>query len=95
MKVVSPSVYYTVFVLLLILLALTVGVAYIDLGAWNPVAALLISTVKATLVVLYFMHVRYGSSLRWLFAGAGFLWLFLLIVILMADYLTRPGMGVA
>jgi cytochrome c oxidase subunit 4 len=93
MKIVPPSVYYSVYVVLLILLALTVGVAYLDLGWFNPAAAFLIGTAKASLVVLYFMHVRYGSSLRWLFAGAGFLWLLLLIAILMGDYLTRPGAG--
>ena len=85
----SVRTYLLVFVILLILLGLTVGVAYLDLGLWSIVLAVTIATVKALLVILYFMHVRYSSRLIWLFAGVGFAWLGIMIVLTMSDYLSR------
>ncbi len=82
-----------IFAALLGLLALTVLVAYLDLGAWSPLVAMLIASVKALLVVLYFMHVRYNNRLTWVFAGAGFVWLALLLVLTMSDYLSRNWVG--
>lgn len=73
----------------MVLTALTVWVAFLDLGFLNTVAALAIAMVKATLVVLYFMHVRYGNRLTWVFVICGFLWLMILLVFLMADYVSR------
>ena len=71
-------------------LALTgVGVAYFDLGPFNMVVMISIAVVKAVLVVLYFMHVRYGTHLTWVFAGAGFVWLAIMLVLTMQDYFTR------
>jgi cytochrome c oxidase subunit 4 len=52
-----------------------------------------IAVFKATLVVLYFMHLRWSGRLIWIFAGASILWLFLLIGLVMADVLTRPWDG--
>lgn len=89
MKIVHVSTYLWVFFALLVLLVVTVAVGRVDLGIWNPFIALLIAAVKAVLVVYFFMHVGYGSRLTGVFAGAGFLWLFLLLVILFADYLAR------
>jgi cytochrome c oxidase subunit 4 len=90
--VVSPRLYITIFLALMVLTAVTVGVAYLDLGPLNTVVALVIATTKMLLVVLYFMHVRYSSRLTWAVVGGGFFWLCLLLVLTLSDYLTRgPG----
>jgi cytochrome c oxidase subunit IV len=87
----SPSlrVYYLVYGALLVLLVLTVVVGVLDLGALGLILALTIAVVKALLVILYFMHVRYSSRMTWTFAAAGFVWLAILLLLLMTDYLTR------
>jgi cytochrome c oxidase subunit IV len=91
---ISPKVYVTVFVALLILTALTTGVAFLDLGgAGNVAAAMTIAVVKTALVMLYFMHLRYSSYLTLLFAGAGIFWLGILIVLTVSDYLSRGWVG--
>jgi cytochrome c oxidase subunit 4 len=87
--IVPLSVYFRVAAALFILLALTIGVALIDLGEWNVVVALTIAILKGVLVVLYFMHVRYGTRLTWVFAGGGFIWFAILIMLTMSDFLSR------
>jgi cytochrome c oxidase subunit 4 len=87
--VISVQTNLIVFAALMLLLVLTIGVSYLDLGSLGLVIALLIATVKAVLIMLYFMHVRYGSKLQWLFSGAAFFWLALMILITLADYLSR------
>jgi cytochrome c oxidase subunit 4 len=82
-------VYWGVFLALVVGTVLTVWSATKDLGAWNTVVALLIASVKASLVILYFMHVKYSSKLVWVFAAAGFFWTAIMIVILMADFVGR------
>jgi cytochrome c oxidase subunit 4 len=74
---------------LLGLLALTVGVAYVNLGAFNTTVAMLIAVAKGTLIVLFFMHVLRASSLIRLFVCAGFFWLALLIGLTLSDFLYR------
>lgn len=89
---VPVPVYLLVFVSLLLLTGLTVWVATLDLGAWNWLhtpLALGIAVTKATLVALWFMHLRYSERLTWVFIAAGILWLGFLIVITMGDYLSR------
>jgi cytochrome c oxidase subunit 4 len=67
-----------------------VGAAFIDLGPFNIVVALAIATVKATLVVLFFMHVKYThEKLTGLVVVSAIFWLFLLLALSMADYTTR------
>ena len=92
---VSPkSVYYAVFAALIVGTALTVGVAFIDLGVLNNVLMLSIAMTKALLVVLFFMHVRWGTRLTWVVAASGFFWLLILFGLTMTDYLSRtwvPG----
>ena len=85
----THGVYYAVFGVLFVGTILTYVVAKIDLGIWNPVIALAIACTKATLVVLFFMHVRYSSKLTKLTVAAGFFWLMLLISLSLSDYLTR------
>ena len=93
--IVSKSVYGAIFGALMVFTALTVFAAFIDLdhifsGA-NTVVALTIAVIKATLVVLYFMHVRYSSRLIWVIVIAGFFWLAIMFVFTIADYMTRPN----
>ena len=82
-------VYFGVFLTLLAGTALTAWVSTIDLGILNNAVALAIAGTKAALVILYFMHVRYSSKLIWVFSIAGFVWLFLFFVLIMADYEMR------
>jgi cytochrome c oxidase subunit 4 len=85
-----------VFVALLILLAATVAVAYVDLGFLNPILTIAIAVIKALLILLFFMHLRYSSALTWIVAMAGFFWLGILLVLSMSDFLTRfwvPSLG--
>jgi len=86
--------YYAVFAALIVGTALTVMVAFIDLGAMNNVLMLGIACTKALLVILFFMHVRWSTRLTWLVVASGFFWLLILFGITMTDYLTRgwvPG----
>lgn len=85
----THAVYYTVFGALVVGTLLTWGVAFIDLGIFNPVVALAIACTKATLVILFFMHVRYSNKLTKITVFAGFFWLMLLITLSLSDYLTR------
>jgi cytochrome c oxidase subunit 4 len=87
--IVPVKFYLGIFVALLCLTALTTGVAYIDLGAFNTVAALAIAVVKMLLVILFFMHVKYSGGLTKVFILAGFLFLAILITFTLADELTR------
>ena len=87
--VVSRKIYFGIFGALMVLTALTVWVATFDLGRWNAIAALSIAVLKATLVVLYFMHVRYSSKLTWVFVCAGIIWLMILFAFTLSDFLTR------
>jgi cytochrome c oxidase subunit 4 len=83
------SLYYLIFGILMIGTGITVVVAYFDLGVLNNVAMLGIACTKALLVVLYFMHVRWGTRLTWVVAASGFVWLLILFGFTLGDYLTR------
>ncbi len=88
--IVSRKIYFTIFGALMVFTLLTVLAARVDLGRqWNTVVALTIAVIKATLVVLYFMHVRYSSRLTWVIVAAGLFWLGILFVLTMSDYSTR------
>lgn len=91
--VVPVKVYLAIFFSLMFFTALTVWVAFIDLGLLNAFVALTIACIKATLVVLYFMHVRYSSRLTWVFAASGFIWLVFLLVFVVGDVFTRGWEG--
>src|SRR5512138_2552913 len=91
--VAPPSMYYKVFGALVVGTILTVLAAKVDMGPLNNVVMLLIAFTKATLVILFFMHVRWSSRLTWVVAVAGFLWLALLFTVV-GDYMSRgwvPG----
>jgi cytochrome c oxidase subunit 4 len=87
--IVPKRIYYTIFAILMICTGLTVWVAFLDLGAFNTVAALGIAVFKATLVVLFFMHVKYSTRLTWAVVIGSVFWLGILLVLTMGDYLTR------
>lgn len=73
----------------MVLTVITVLIAYVDLGVFNTTIALGIAFFKAALVILYFMHVRYSSNLVKVYAAAGFVWLFILMVFTLGDVFTR------
>ena len=81
--------YLIIFLALMVLTAITVAVAFFELGPFNDIAAMGIAITKACLVILYFMHVRHSSRLTKVVVVAGFLWLLFLIGFTMSDYLTR------
>ncbi|OFW29496.1 MAG: hypothetical protein A3H97_01035 [Acidobacteria bacterium RIFCSPLOWO2_02_FULL_65_29] len=87
--IVPKSVYYLIFAALMAGTAVTVAMAFVDLGAFNAVVALTIAVVKATLVVLFFMHVRYSSRLTWAVVFGSVFWLGILLALTFSDYLTR------
>lgn len=87
--VAPKSMYYLVFLALLVGTGLTVAAAFVDMGAMNNVVMLTIAIIKATLVILFFMHVRWSSRLTWVIAMAGFFWLLILFGVTMSDYMTR------
>jgi cytochrome c oxidase subunit 4 len=88
-QIVSPKVYVRVFAALMALLALTVAVSFVNLGPFNTAASLAISISKAALIGLFFMEVRDSKPIIWLFAGAAFAWLLILLVLTMSDYSSR------
>jgi cytochrome c oxidase subunit 4 len=87
--VAPKSMYYMVFLALVVGTILTVAAAKVDMGPLNNVVMLTIACTKATLVVLFFMHVRWSSRLTWVVAMSGFFWLLILFVLGMSDYLSR------
>lgn len=87
--IVPVSTYVAVFIALMFGTALTTGVAYIDLGRWNSVVALIIAVAKMLLVVLFFMHVKYNKGLSRIVIVGGFFWLGIMITLSLSDELTR------
>ena len=87
--VVPIKVYFAIFAVLILGTILTVTASFFDLGSFNTPIALLIACVKATLVILYFMHVRYSMRLIWLVVIGSFAWLVIMIGITFSDYASR------
>jgi len=88
--IVSPKIYLIIGSTLLFCTALTVVASLIDLpGNLNVIVALAIACLKMTLVVLFFMHVKYSSGLTKLTVGAGFLTFVVLLMMTMTDYVSR------
>jgi len=87
----TPTIkpYLLVFAALVVLTIVTWGVALVDFGWANDVIALTIAVTKMLLVILFFMHVRHSTRLTKLTALAGFLWLAIMLLVTMSDYLTR------
>jgi len=87
--IVGPAVYVTILFALLVGTGLTVWASFLELGPWNPVIALAIATSKATLVVLFFMHVKYSTKLTKLTVGAAIFMFLVLISMTLSDYISR------
>ena len=87
----EPSVraYVAVFGALIALTALTVGVAFLDLGMYNNLVALSIAIVKALLVIAIFMHLKDSARILWIVAFSGFMWLVVMIVFSLSDLVSR------
>lgn len=84
-----PRTYYRVFAALIVLTLLTVAVSFVELGAWHTTVGVLIGVVKASLVVLFFMHLLHSSKASWLAVLAGLFWVGILMALTLSDYLTR------
>ena len=83
------KLYFAIFGILMVGTALTVLVAFYDLGPLNNVMMLTIACVKALFVILYFMHVRWSSRLTMVVVASGFFWLLIMFTFTMTDYLSR------
>jgi cytochrome c oxidase subunit 4 len=92
--VMSVQTNIVIFVALLVLLILTVGAAYLDLGMLAVPVAVAIATVKAILILLYFMHVKFGKKLIALFAVGAAYWIVILLIWTINDYATRDMLNV-
>ena len=87
--VVPAKMYVVIWASLMVLTATTVFAATLELGVFNIVLALLIATLKGTLVVLFFMHLRYSTKLTMVTVVASIFWLFILFSLTMTDYISR------
>ncbi len=87
--IVPVRVYITIFLTLMAFTALTVFASFKDFGPGNTIIAVSIAVLKATLVILYFMHVRYNDNVVRIAVFAGFLWLGVMIVLTLSDYIGR------
>ena len=88
--IVSPKVYFAIFATLMIGTAITVWAAFQNFGKFNIVIALVIATIKATLVILYFMHARYSPKRTQLVIVCSIFWLAIMLGLTLSDYDTRP-----
>ena len=89
MKAISTKLYFVVWAVLLVLLLATWGMAQLNLRPFNAIVAMTIALLKMVLIILYFMHVRFGERLTWVFSTAAILWLLILVVGFLNDYFTR------
>lgn len=87
--IVGPKVYGLILLILLCFTALTTGIAFVNLGVFSPMVAIGIAVIKMTLVILFFMHVKYSSRLVMLTVAAGFFTFLVLVTMTLSDYITR------
>jgi cytochrome c oxidase subunit 4 len=94
--IVQPRIYLFIFLALMMGTGLTVLAAFYDFpGPLNAVVALTIAVIKATLVILYFMHVRYSGRLIWLVIGSALFWLAIMFAITFSDYSSRGWLPIS
>ena len=87
---VSPlSLYVTIFLALMVMTGVTVGAAYVNLGQFNFPVAMIIACFKASLVIWYFMHVKYQSRLTKLTLATGLFFLAMLLSMMLIDYTSK------
>lgn len=87
--IVPAKIYVGIWAALMVLTLTTVLASEVELHAWNIVIALLIATIKGSLVVLFFMHLRYSPKLTMVVVIASVFWLGILFALTMTDYLSR------
>lgn len=87
--IVPAKMYWGIWAALMIGTLITVLASEVELHAWNIVIALLIATIKGTLVVLFFMHLRYSPKLTMVVVIASVFWLGIMFALTMTDYLSR------
>ena len=93
--IVPVKIYFAIFLALLVGTALTVLAAFVDFRwRFNTIVALTIASVKATLVVLYFMHVRYSPRLVWVIVASALFWMGILFAFTFSDYFTRSWLSI-
>ncbi|HLZ34619.1 MAG TPA: cytochrome C oxidase subunit IV family protein [Nitrospira sp.] len=89
-RVVPKKTYTVVWITLMCLTGLTAGLSFINLREWSTVVAFLIAVAKALLVAFFFMHLLYEKQkVVWIWASVGVFWLSILMVLTIADYMTR------
>jgi len=91
--IVPVKTYIYVFIALLVGTALTAAIAFVDLGPFNGIVALTIATIKAVLVLLFFMHIKYSSKMTKVTVVSAFFFLMILLALSMTDYISRPWSG--
>jgi cytochrome c oxidase subunit IV len=92
--IVPIRIYIMIFLVLMVGTALTVAAAFVDFPwRFNTIVALTIATVKATFVVLYFMHVRYSTRLVWVIVASALFWMAILFAFTLSDYFTRDWLS--
>jgi cytochrome c oxidase subunit 4 len=92
--VVPIRTYLIIFISLMVLGALTIGAAFLNLGAFNNLIALAIAVTKAALIMAFFMHLKYSNKLTLVIGTMGFFWLLIFFAITIGDYMARgsiPG----
>lgn len=87
--IVGPKIYGLILLALMAMTALTTGIAFVNLGVFSPIVAIAIACIKATLVILFFMHIKYSSRLMMMTVAAGFVTFLVLITMTLSDYMSR------
>lgn len=92
--VITPRTYVAIFAILMALLVATVFGSYMPLGLLHLPVALVIAGVKAVLIIMYFMHVRYSNRLTWIFSSGAFFWLAIMLAFCLMDYGSRGWLDI-
>jgi cytochrome c oxidase subunit 4 len=87
--IIARKTYIGIWALLMLFTALTFGLSYLDLGPWSAVIAVVIAATKATIIALFFMHIKYADRLTKLVALAALFWLGIMFVLTGTDFFTR------
>jgi cytochrome c oxidase subunit 4 len=86
----SVRTFVVIWITLLAFTGITVGVAYLNLGALSVAVALIIAVIKASLVALFFMEIRFSAKMTQIVLIGGLAWLLILLLLSMTDYASRP-----
>src|SRR5919109_4510382 len=87
--IVTRKTYFVIWALLMLFTALTFGVSFVDLGPWSAFIAVVIAATKATIIALFFMHIKYADRLTQVVAVAALFWLAIMFVLTASDFFTR------